>query len=311
MSASASNAPGSKPKCMRMARRHAHGARIVRDHRDGAAFGEMREQRHRGGGQCAGDDQRPLRAGDPFGQRRDRARVGIDRRGLRARLDRRDRLGERRRQRLARQHHVDRPARMRHGDLDAARHHVAGLRRYAQFVIPLHQLAQHAGLVEHLLAPLDGPVARAEDAFLGDRCAPGGEQQRHAVARQVDQVVEGVGGADGGVHHHRLRLAGHEISAVRHADREVLVRHQDRLRHFGVGLLGAGEGFDDGREIGAGVAEEIIDAMVGERAQEGFGCDDRPPAWCQCHALRPVSRPLRARAPLFAVASVLRDGGRG
>ena len=109
----------------------------------------------------------------------------------------------------------------------------------AQFVIPFHQLAHHAGLVEHFLRPMDRPRARAERALLGDRRAAGGEDQRHAVARQVDEIIDGVGGADIGVHHHRLRLAVHQVGAVRHGDREIFVRHQDRLRNLGVGLLGA------------------------------------------------------------------------
>ena len=38
---------------------------------------------------------------------------------------------------------------------------------------------------------------------------PGREDQRHAVARQVDQIVDGVAGADIDVHHHGLRPPGH------------------------------------------------------------------------------------------------------
>ena len=187
---------------------------------------------------------------------------------------------------------------MRHRHFHRARHHVAGLRRHAQFVIPLDHLAQHAGLVEHFLAPLDRPAARAERALLGDRRAAGGEDQRHAVARQVEQVVERVGGAGGGVHHHRLRMAVHQIDAVRHGDREVLVRHQHGLGHLGVGFLRAREGFHDGREVGAGVAEEIVGAVVGERAQEGFGGDDRPFACARCngHSSAPE---VSTRRPVF------------
>ena len=112
---------------------------------------------------------------------------------------------ERRRQRLARQHQIDRPARRGHRHLMRARHHVGGLAGHAQLVIPLHDLAHHAGLVEHLLAPVDLARARAELALLGDRRAPGREDQRHAVAREVDQVVDRVAGADVDMHHHGLR----------------------------------------------------------------------------------------------------------
>ena len=129
-------------------------------------------------------------------------------------------------QRLARQHQIDRPARRRHRDLVRARHHVGDLARHAQLVVPLHHLADHAGLVEHLLAPVDLARARAERALLGDRRAPRRQDQRHAVAREIDQIVERVSGADIDVHHHGLRPSGHDGGAMRHRDREVLVRHQ-------------------------------------------------------------------------------------
>ena len=56
----------------RVARRQADGARIMRDDRNGAALGEMRERRRPRRRQRGGDDQRPLGRGDPFGERRDR-----------------------------------------------------------------------------------------------------------------------------------------------------------------------------------------------------------------------------------------------
>src|SRR5665213_41536 len=72
-------------------------------------------------------------------------------------------------------------------------------------------------------------------------------------------------------------LVPHENLAVamRHGDRQVFVRHQHGLGNLGVGLLGAAEGFHDGWEIGARIGEHVIDAMVGERAQEGFRRDRR------------------------------------
>ncbi len=265
----------------------------MRHHGDGAALRQMGERRYRGGGQNGGDDQRTLGRHDPFGQCRYRLRIRMRRRRLRTRFHRRDRLGKRSRQRLARQHQIDRSARVRHRDFHASRDHVAGLGRHAQFVVPLHQLAHHAGLVEHFLAPLDRAAARAERALFGDRRAPGRKHQRHPVARQVDEIVDGVGGADGGVNHHRLRAPGHQIGAVRHADRQVLVRNQDRLRHLGIGLLGPAERFHDRRKIGAGIAEEVVDAVVSERAQECLGGDCRSlaPACRNGHAFRPVWRP--------------------
>ena len=63
---------------------------------------------------------------------------------------------------------------------------------------------------------------------------------------------------------------------MRHRDREIFVRHQHRPWHLGVGLLGAAERLDDRREIGAGIAEEIVDAVIGQRSQEGLGGNRRP-----------------------------------
>ena len=85
-----------------------------------------------------------------------------------------------------------------------------------------------------------GPSGSAASASrseppLGDRRAPRREDQRHAVAREVDQVVDRVPGADIDVDHHRLRPAGHRVGAMRHRDREVLVRHEDRARQLRIG----------------------------------------------------------------------------
>ena len=79
----------------------------------------------------------------------------------------------------------------------------------AQLVVPLHQLAHHAGLVEHLLRPVDAGVARAELAELGDRLAPGGEEIGTWSRAALSQPVDAVRGADIDVEHHRLRPAGH------------------------------------------------------------------------------------------------------
>src|SRR5262249_29251326 len=77
---------------------------------------------------------------------------------------------------LARQREVDWSARLGHGDVqrpvDHGFHRLAG----AQLIVPFHVFAQHAALVERLLAPVDRAVARGDAAGLGDRGAPGGEQ---------------------------------------------------------------------------------------------------------------------------------------
>jgi hypothetical protein len=172
-------------------------------------------------------------------------------------------LGARRgaRQDLARQGEIDRPARRRHRHLEGARQHLVDLVGKLQLIVPFDDLAHHARLVEHLLRPLDVARARAEMAGLRQRRASGHEHHRHIVARRVDQRVDGVAGADIGVHHHRLRLARDHVDAVRHGDRRRLVRHQHRPRHRGAAVRGAGEAFDDRGEIGAGIGKEVVDPV--------------------------------------------------
>ena len=165
-----------------------------------------------------------------------------------------------------------------------------------------------------------GAAARTEAAFLGDRRATRRENERHAIAREVGQVVDRVGGADIDVDHHRLRPAVHQIGAVCHGDREIFVRHEDGLGHLGVGLLRAAEGLDDGREVRAGIGEEIIGAVIGERPQERLGRDCWPLSGrCRRHALRPwVVRgryrpfgPFGPKRRMFLLGqSLIRRGGR-
>ena len=176
--------------------------------------------------------------------------------------------GRRRRQRLARQRQVHRAAGARQRRLQCPRHHQMRLVGAPQLVVPLDELAHHAGLVEHLLGPVDRPVARTEGAVLQDRRAAGHQHQRDAVAARVRQHVDGVGRAHVDVHHHRLRRTRHQIGAVRHRHGQVLVRHQHGARHLTPALPGAREAFDDGREIGAGVDEEMRDAVTMQGCQQ-------------------------------------------
>ena len=142
----------------------------------------------------------------------------------------------------------------------------------AQLVVPLHELAQHAALVEVLLRPVDVVVARRrERARLGDRRAPRGEEDRHVLARGVDEAVHRVRGAHADVHHHRLRPSGHHGVAVRHGDAHVLVRHDHDLGQAPAELLALGVGLDDRGEVGAAVGEEVVHAAHGEEPHPGVG----------------------------------------
>ncbi len=88
------------------------------------------------------------------------------------------------------------------------------------------------------------------------------------VAARVHEGVERIAGARGGVDHHRLGMSIHHVDPVRHRHRGVLVRDHHRLRNGGTLLLTAREGLDDRREVGAGIGEEVVDAVRLEGAQQ-------------------------------------------
>ena len=172
-------------------------------------------------------------------------------------------------QHLARQGQIDRSPRLAHGDVERAVddrfHRLAG----AQLVIPLHVFAQHAALIEGLLAPMDGPVARGDAAGLGERGAAGGEQQRNIVAGGIDQAVDRIRGADGDMHHHCGRFTGNAVIAVRHGHGDVLVR--DRHEARGLRTLCPGQRLHDRGEIRSGIGEYVFDTARAEPGNIGFG----------------------------------------
>jgi len=257
----------------RMAPRQVHVAREPRYDRQREALGEACERRHslrRAPGR-AGDDQRPLRIGDPLREPLHRVRIGIGRGRHGAGRDRLVRRGHAAAQHLARQREIGGAARRAHHHFHRALDDPRGLQRQAQFVVPLHHLAQHAGLVEHFLRPVDLAVARAQEALLGQGRAPGHQHHRHALALRIDERVDGVGCADIDVHHHRLRPAAHHVDAVRHRDRRVLVRHDHRSRRRRAAGARARQRLDHGRKVGAGIAEQVIDAVRRERREDHVG----------------------------------------
>ena len=224
------------------------------------------------------DEQRVLRRAEELRRLFQRLGIGRGRGGGSDRGSlRKSSRGEVGSQNLPWQRHVYRSLRLALGDGERAVDHRLHLLGVAQLVVPLHELAQHAALVEVLLRPVDVVVARAKERraarggsmSFGDRRAPGGEQDRHVLARGVDQPVERVRGADADVHHHRLRPPGHHGVAVRHGDAHVLVRHDHDLRQAPAELLPLGVGLDQRREVGAAVGEEVLDAARREQAEPG------------------------------------------
>ena len=185
----------------------------------------------------------------------------------------RKRAWERRGQNLARQGYINGSLRFALGNRERAVDDRLDLLGMAQLVIPLHELAHHAALVEVLLRPVDVVIARGgQGTRLGNRRAAGGEEDRHVLARGVDQAVDRICRADADVDHHCLRLAGDHGIAVRHGHAHVLVRHDHDLRQPPAELLAFGVSLDDRREIGAAVGEQVFDAAGGEQPEPGFRC---------------------------------------
>ncbi len=174
-------------------------------------------------------------------------------------------------QHLARQAEVDGALRLRLRNRQRPVDDAFEVDAVAQLVVPLDPLAHHAALVARLLRPVDAAVARALEPALGQRRAAGGEQHRHVVAAGVDQAAGRVGGAGDRVHHDDLRLASHHRVAGGHRHRGDLVRDGHRLRDGQLLLQALGVGVDDGTEVRAAVAEEVIDAARRQKLDVRLG----------------------------------------
>ncbi len=179
--------------------------------------------------------------------------------------------GQWRGQDFARQCQIDRTLRRAGGDRQGAVDHGFELDAVPQLVIPFDDLAQHTGLVEHLLRPVDVGVARAWEPLLGQRRAAGGEEDRHVGARCIEESAQRVGGADADMHHDRRHPPRRRGIAVRHRQRQIFVRRNQRLRRRQAAMRRLGVGLDDRRKIGPGIGEEVFDAALGEERQIRLG----------------------------------------
>ena len=262
------------PEMARMVGGQAQVTRAVLHDRDREAPREIGESfdRRRVVPGAGGDEERVFGHREDAGRFLDRALVGARRGGGDA--ARRAVVGEarqRRRQDFARQRQIDRPAGRGSRDGKRAVDHRFELLAVAQFVVPFDDLAQHAGLIEHFLRPVDVDVAGSRKAALGQRRAAGGEQDRYVVTRRIEGAADAVGSADADMHHDRRHPARHHRVAVRHREGEVLVRREHRLRHRHAGPRGFRERLDERREIGARIGEQIFDPTLGEQREIGFG----------------------------------------
>ena len=110
-------------------------------------------------------------------------------------------------QHFARQREVDGPGWIARGDLQRAGDDLAHLLRPPQLVVPLHEVANDAVLVELFLQPVNVGVAGAALTGVGRvRRAPRGNQDRCTSPLRVMQHPAEVLRADVDVHEHGLGL---------------------------------------------------------------------------------------------------------
>ncbi len=271
-------------------RGHRRRRRVARMHRvaigkarpDGPVLADRQRKPLRQGFQCLpgsrvgagalGDDQGALGFRQHAGGFLDRVRRRSRRRGGRkAAAWQRHVLRPGLAQHLPRQGKVDGPLRCAFGDRQRPVDQAGDLVAEAGVIIPLRCLPHHPGLVAHLLAPVDTRIAAAGAPGLGNRRAAGDQQDRHLVARRVQEAHNAVRQTDIGMQHHRLRLARHHRVAIGHPHRDRLVRDRERLRHVPALGHAIAVGLDDGGKIRAGIGKEIVDARLLHRQDKRIG----------------------------------------
>ena len=97
------------------------------------------------------------------------------------------------------------------------------------------------------------------------------------------------------MYHDRRHPPGNHGVAVRHRQRQVLVRGDQRLGCRGAGPRRFGERLDERREVGSPVGEQVVDPALGEKCQIGF---------CYSVDSKFVSRHPTAPVKPFAMAAV-------
>jgi hypothetical protein len=125
---------------------------------------------------------------------------------------------------------VNRSRRLRGRDGERGIDHRLDLRAVAQLVIPSDELAQHARLVAHLLAPMNIGVARTGKPLFRQRCPAGGDEYRHILAHRIRDAADRVRSSDIHMHHDGRDLPRHHCVAMRHRDCKILMRGEGRPR---------------------------------------------------------------------------------
>ena len=196
-------------------------------------------------------------------------------------------------QHFARQREVDGPGWIARGDLQRAGDDFAHLLRPAQLVVPLHEVANDAVLVELFLQPVNVGVASAALTGVGRvRSAPGSDQDRRTSSLRVMQHPAEVLRADVHVHQHGLWPAGRLVIAVRRRQRDELEQTEHRAWNWFAELFEFRERFLDRNRVGARVHEQALDAVRDQRTHVGFGRFSRS-------RLEQMAKPCRGRVVIL------------
>ena len=178
---------------------------------------------------------------------------------------------------FTRQRQVHGSRRIARGDLKCAGDDLAHLLGASKLVVPLHEVADDAVLVELFLEPVDIGVARAAQARVRRiGRAAGGNQDRRASALRVVQHPAEVLRPDVDVNEHGLRPSGGLVIAVRGGERDELEETEHGSRDGLSHLFEFRKGFLDGNRVGARVHEQALDTVRHQRANVGFGGFSRP-----------------------------------
>ena len=172
-------------------------------------------------------------------------------------------------QRLARQHHVDRPGWIAvHEGAGAGErflHDDAGGQRILPFDIGPHD----AGDVEGILHEVYIGVARSgQFAMQREGRASGEQHHRQPIPKQVLDRHAGIGSSGVDMHEHRLSPAGRQRISAGHVNGDDLVRAEDNFRMLAAFAVPARDLLDQRDMIGAEIGEDIVNAEVDETFEE-------------------------------------------
>jgi hypothetical protein len=246
------------------------GGRVALEHTDPGKFGEFGDQLGgtRAAPRIAGDQDRVLGGKELVGELRHHRRIGAARRHgaeLFARIAAHLVGVPGLRERLPLHHQVDRATRLALHDRVRAPQRLLDDDAGGQRPFPFHIRAHQAALVDRLLHEMHVGIAGA-DQFAARRewRLAGHQQHRDAAPEQVMHRGRGIGGADVDVHQHTLALSRHVGIAGRHMRRGVLVRAADDGRNGLAAFAPVRHLLDDRRVVGAEIAEQIVDADLGQ-----------------------------------------------